>query len=744
MIFGVSKSSNAEGGERIDLTDLVRILFRRRRLIALTVMLVTGLAILAAYVLPGYYLATAAVMIEGSDPRVVDIQALLESRKQDKPSIATHVEFLTSRTFLEEIVVQTGIDRDPEFTDFRPLSQKLLELASAHLPQHWLTRTGLASSLSHVAPISQDSLSKFATDQLRMRIRVEQVGDSFVIAVKVGSYDPEKAARLANAITDTYISKQLEFKRQATARAADWLNERVVSLREQVAQAERAAAAYKHETGYIENPQDNPVLRQMDQLSLQLVSVQSDRAQSEARLAQIRVLLDSGQGVEDAAKVVTSPLLEQLRQQALPLNRQIADMSKQFGARHPQMIGILASLNDLRQHESDEVQRIISDIRNEVAVARAREDQLRAELAKLSTAATKQEGTAIPLRELEREADATSALYNAFLSRQKELEEQLRIIEPGVQIVTTATSPLYPSFPDPTLFGGTGFIGSILLAILLAFTAELFDTGMRTASQLERVLGLPTLALVPRFRRARREGSRLSFARILANPRSLYAEALRSVRMELFLSNIDQPPRAVLITSALPGEGKTTLAMSIAATAAQHGQSTVLVDLDLHRPRLRKIVGVDDDRPGIVEHLMGQCELKDILVSDETQENLHFITVRRAPANPSALLGSEKMAQLLCELRRNYEFIVLDLPPVLAVNDARVVARLVDAILYIVQWGKTKEEAARAGVELLKERDFPLAGAVLNQVDIRRHSKRSYGDGLQYYKRYMRYYQRTA
>lgn len=747
MILRQAKNSKEEGRERIDLTDLVRILIRRRRLIALTVVLVTGSAILAAFTLPGYYLATSAVAIEGSDPQIVDIQALLESEKQDKPSIATHVEFLTSRSFLEDLVVQIGLDQDAEFTDIKPLWQKALDVANAQLPQNWLTRTVLASMPSPAPPVAQEDLAELATDQLRMRIQVEQIGDSFVIGVKVGSYDAEKAAKIANTITEAYIGKQLAFKREATARAADWLNERVVSLREQVTRAEQAAAAYKNQTGFIEERQDNPVLRQMDQLSLQLVSVQSDRAQSEARLAQIQLLLNSGQGLDDAAKVVTSPLLEQLRREASPLNRQIADMSQQYGTRHPQMIGVLASLGDLRQRESDEVQRIISDIRNEVLVARIREEQLRAELAKLNTAATQQEGTAIPLRELEREVDATGALYNAFLSRQKELEEQLRIIEPGVQIVTTAKSPLYPHFPSPTLFAGAGFVGSAVLATLLAFTAELFDIGMRTRAQLERVTGLPALAMVPKIRRARRDGGRLGFAYLLANPRSLYAEAVRSVRMELSLSNVDLPPQVVLVTSALPGEGKTTLAMSLAAFAAQQGQSTILVDLDLHRPRLRRLLSRGDDRPGIVEHLMGGCELKEIIVTDlaqEAQELPHLITVRRTPANPSALFGSEKMAELLRALRREYEFVVLDLPPVLAVNDARVVAPLVDAILYVVQWGKTKEEAARAGVELLKERDFPLAGAVLNQVDVRRHSKRAYGDALQYYKQYTRYYQHSA
>lgn len=739
MIFSKLKKDSGSSSEQVDFTDLVRIMYRRRRLLVAAVVVGTGLSASAAYLLPPYYTASAVLGLEGSDPKVFDVEAVLENKPQDKPTIATHVEFLTSRGFVGEMVAKLELDRDAEFTDVTPLPLKLAAAALSWLPPNWPISTSLAGSL---VPPPPELLGQVATDTLLQRLRVQQVNDSYVVSVDTGSYDAEKASRIANAIAHAYVTKQYEFKRNATARAADWLNERVTDLREQLVRADQAVAGYKQQTGYIDSQQDNPVLRQLDQLSQRLALAQSDRAQAEARLDQLGALQRSGQGLDAAAKVVTSPLLAQLREESGRLNGQVADLSKQYGARHPQLISVYASLEDVRRREKDEVQRIISDLQNTATVARQLEGQLRREIDKLSNAATTQENTAVPLRQLDREATATDTLYKAFLSRAKELEEQLQIVDAGVEIVSEADVPLRPSFPIPILFVGAGFVGSSVLSVLLAFTAELFDTGVRTAQQLERVAGLPTLALVPKIKIGA-EGE-LVPGQLLDSPRSLYAEAVRAVRLELLFSNVDRPPQVVVITSSLPGEGKTTLSASIAAVAAQHGQRTVLVDLDLHRPRLRKLARIRKGQPDLIDYLVGACNVEEMLVRHPKDARLSFVTIRSIPANPSALLGSQRMAELLRELRERFEVVLLDLPPVLAVSDARVVAPLADAVLFVVQWGKTKEEAVRAGLALFEERQVRLAGAILNQVDVKRHASRAYGDALQYYRKYRKYYGQKA
>lgn len=711
------------------------------------------MSIAAVVLLPGYYRAVATVVIEDGGSNILQAEGIVDSntKVQDEPAVATHVEMLGSSLLARQIVDQMELQDDPEFADLTPLPQKIAQRVEAWLPSElvrqvrvWLPQTGIIASSIASAPPSTEKpadLVQYAVDTLKLRSQVQQVGDSRVISVTVGSYDAGKAARIANAMTALYIEKQLEFRRKGIANAASWMGGRIVDLRSQLSRAENAIASYLQQTGYIESRADNPVLRQMDQLNPQLALAQSDRARAEARMAQIQSLLGSSGGIDNAAKVVASPLLNELRQQGADLNRQMADISKEYGPQHPRLIGMMAALDDLKRREADEVQRVISDLQNEATLALARENQLRAEIEKLNAKATNQQSTALPLRELEREANATDALYKAFLSRQKELEELMQVVDPGVQKVTKATPPLLPSFPNPILFIGGGFVGSTVFALLLGFVAELFDTRMRTEAQLEQVLGLPALAMVPRTpRRQARTGSGLRMVKECP----MFAEAMRTVHTELALSHVDRPPRTVLFTSALPGEGKTTVAMGLATVSAMHGQRTMVVDLDLHRPRLSKLVRDAKGQADLVDFLMGKCSLDDIIIDHPEQPDLSFITVRRLPANPSALLASRKMAMLLRDLKERYDLVILDVPPVLAVNDARILAPLADAVLYVIEWEKTTTDAAYAGVKLLKDRNIALAGAVLNHVDLRRHASKGYGDAIQYHDRYKDYYVKRA
>jgi capsular exopolysaccharide synthesis family protein len=317
------------------------------------------------------------------------------------------------------------------------------------------------------------------------------------------------------------------------------------------------------------------------------------------------------------------------------------------------------------------------------------------------------------------------------------LNEQQDLAEAGATVISSATAPSRPSFPQPKLMIAVGFTGSLMLGMLFAIAAESLESGLRSGRQVEQVLGIPHLGLVPKLSGLKGEKPHQY---LMKKPRSAYAEAVRAVQVGLHFSNPEQPPHVILVTSSLPGEGKTTLALSLATTAARSGHKSIVVDLDLRHPSVRRELGQAISGPGLVEVVNGELTLDEVIYHDETVPNLHAITIGRSTSNPTDLLASPKLHALLTQLRSRYNYIILDAPPLLGLADTRIAARLADAVLFVVRWGKTNDEVAVNGIDSLLESRTTVAGAVLTQVDVRNHTKRAYGDAMQYYGKYEKYY----
>ncbi|MFO1047655.1 MAG: polysaccharide biosynthesis tyrosine autokinase [Geminicoccaceae bacterium] len=736
--------NDGDGG--LDIKELLGILRRRKKVILATVLLVTCLAVLAGLQLTPKYTATALVMIDPRKSNVVDVESVIQGLGTDASTVESQVRLISSRFQLERLADDLRIYDDPEFNVAlrNPDSTVQMRMAGpletlvSWMPESWLVATGLAAEPVEISAADQLSMQHQATiEAFGDGLKVTPEGRSYVIRIAFTSESSSKAATIVNAVANDYVDMLREEKVDKTKLATEWLAQRLDQLRAEVEVAEAAVERYRADHNI--NDLNGVTLNEqrLFDVNQRLSELRADEAGAQAKIAQIRQMRTQGfEAVEAVPEVLNSVTIINLRDRETELLKEESELRSTFGAKHPRIVSIQQEKATLVAKIQAEVARILKTIENDADVTASRIKALEREIDTVSGGTSLDREVAVKLRELERDADASRNIYNSFLERYKEMADQQELIEADAKVVSTGAPPMQPSTPGPKLFGAVGFTASLMLGTLLALLLERFDNGLRSARQVEQTLGLPALGLVPRLDRLRR-GQR-PHQYLLAKPLSAYSESLRAIYTSLQLSNIDDPPRVVLVTSSLPQEGKTTLAVSLCTFAALSGRKVVLIDGDLRHPNVHRELGGGHEN-GLIEYLAGERSLDEVILTNE-ETGIAYLPVKRQTANPTELLGSRRMRELLTALRESYDFIVIDSAPLLGVTDTKLVSQLADKVLFVTLWDKTSRDTALNALAHLREARGQVAGVVLTQVDLRRHAQYGYGDVGQYYGKYQKYY----
>ena len=723
--------------EGLNLGALIGALRRRRGVLLACVLLFPIIALVAAKNMTPRYTASTTAMFEPTEYAARELQSILRDESTTDAVLASQVEIVRSLSIARRLVARFGLTERREFAWWlqdRERAEGFPFRARQYLAE---LITPLSADLADavgprpVANIPTGEIAEIqAAESVLGRLEVQVVRNSRVLQIRFTSEDPQLAASAANLAAELYIADQLDSKFNAVRRANDWLDARITALREEVNRNEAQIAELRSQSGLTRGVTAGLQTEQISRITQDLVEARNQLASAEARLGAAR----SGGGGADLTALGSANLVTQ-RAARDEAQRDLNRLSATLGAGHPDVRSAASRLAAAERSVGGETTRVVQALDAEARTARARVASFETSLNEQQERLNRTQGAEIRVNALERETEAARSLLRAVLERSQSTVSQTAIEKPDARILSPATVPGLPSFPKPMLFVVAAAALGVMFGLLLVWFLEQADSTIRSGEEIRSALGLPCLALVPMLRRGILGRHRVEDY-VARKPLSPFSESMRTLRAALWLGS--DPPRVVVVTAARPGEGKTTTSLALARSAAMNGERALLIDCDIRLPSVGRLLRAEG-APGVTELLLGQADY-DRIVRRDHLTGMDYIPAGAAEIHSLGLFMSEAMAALLERVRRDYDLVILDAPPALAMADARVVARLADATLLCVKWRDTPRSVVRNSLALLEDAKARIIGATLTQVDAKMHRRSGYADSEVYHPRYSGYY----
>jgi capsular exopolysaccharide synthesis family protein len=670
---------------------------------------ITVLAAVTAFMMTPIYRSTVTLMIEQNKAKVVSIEDVYSAVGSGREYIQTQAEILKSRALASKVVDKLKLTTNPEFDPRQqevPFSRQILDQLGIGTEKPQWTEEGLRKAV----------IGAFLS-----RMTVEPVRLSQLVKVSFESPDRETAAKIANAIADTFIENDMEARYQMTKRATDWLNERLSGLKKNLDRSERALQEYRDRAHIIDTKglAQSGASRQVEELMGSLIVSRQRRAEAENAYKQVK---DAKGHLDTLPMVMRNGSVIQLKAVENDLEKKTAELSKRYGPQHVRMIQAQAELKQARENTRRQINTVVSSMIKEYEVARANEQGIERALAEAKNYVQGINRKEFQLGMLERDVATNRQIYDMFMNRFKETSAAsdmrdnviARVVDPAVP----AGAPIKPRKQQIILIA---FVMALFFGVVVALLLERLDNTIKSADDIEEKLGQPMLTMLPLLsgKAAKSVGRHY-----LDEPKSVFSEGIRTARTGVLLSAIDTQNKLLLVTSAVPYEGKTTFAINLALAHAQT-KKVLLIDADMRRPSLVKQLGLDKAKPGLSSVVSGASSLSEC-VQTVGGSSLHVITSGPVPPNPLELILSHRFKEVLKHCAAAYEIIVMDSPPVQLVSDAVVLSTMSTGVLFVVKADSTPYQMVRRGLRALQGADATLFGVVLNQLDFKK-ADRYYG-----------------
>jgi capsular exopolysaccharide synthesis family protein len=691
------------GGRREPhLLDYIVLLRKHQWLILTFFITVVTIVTIASFKMKPIYVASARLEIDRDTPSFTPFQESGEDEVIDLDNyIDTQVKILDSETLALQTIKSLDLGHYPEFGG------------------HSQTFDDASLGPQKRPPILGAFLGSLG---------VKHLPQSRLIEVTFEAQDPQLAAQVVNSHLQNFIELNFRSRYDAAMQASNWLSSELEELRVKMEESENARIAYEKENQiWNVDERQNITTQKLADLSKDLTEAQEDLLQKEAMYQ----MAHSG-NVNALPAVHDSPLIQQLEARQTDLDQQYTDALAQFGPNYPRVQRLQAQKAELAQTLTDEKKNVVGRIDADYKGAQARLNLLSQALEGQKTEANDMAQKLVQYNILKHDEDSNKQIYDGLLQKLKEAGISAGLRSSNIRIVDPALTPAHPDRPQKGRNILLAMLVGLVGGIALAFFREYLDNTVKTPDDIESLTGLPSLAVVPSFATLNSTGKLLVHKSngpegepatevALAShmqPKSPVSEAFRAMRTSLLLSQADHPPQVILVTSALPREGKTTAAVNLAVTLAQLGDRTLLVDADLRKPGVRRALGLPPgSEMGLSSYLAGVASLNDASLTHPVIDNLVAMPTGPVPPNPADLLSSHRMHDAILQLRERYKFIVIDSPPIMAATDAVILSALTDGVILVVRSGETPKEAFTRCRELLAAVNSRVLGVVLNAVD---------------------------
>lgn len=728
--------------KQIDLASYLRIIINHRwTILAIFFAIVASVAIFTFTATP-VYKGTVRLIIEKENPKVLSFQEVMSVDSSGSDYYQTQYKIIESRGVARNVISRLQLDKNEEFVPGMQkgiISGVMISIGDFFSYVGSFFNTEDPRKIKDKKKREDDSA---IVNRFISRINVTPIRNSRLVDVSFEATNPVLAAQIANTLAKAYIDKNLETRLTATQDAIVFLNNEIERGKKKVDQAEQALLRYKEQHGIITDfstDVENITAQKLATLNTQVVEAEMKRAEAQTRYERAARLEKNPEMAGSVSEVLNNDLVRQIKAMEVTNQKRLSELSNKYGKNHPQIIALQNEQSALQSRKYAEIKRIINSLQNEYAVAAAKEHSLKSALSRQKGESLNLNEKAIQYSVLKRESQSTKEMYDLLFKRLKETSLTEDIRTGNIRIIDPAEIPASPVKPKKTQNIILAVILGLVLSIGTAFFLERIDNTIKIPEDIKQHLNVSYLGPIPDFsdlpdatdNRKKGDANYKGSLITLSNPKSTASEAYRGIRTNILFSSADIAPQVLLISSSAPSEGKTITAANLAVVMAQMGNKVLLIDCDMRKPKLNKVFETSRDK-GLSNILVGGCEIAEAIIPTKIP-NLDIISSGPMPPNPSEIIGSQKMAAVINELRQQYERIIIDSPPLTAVTDTLILTKYVDGAIIVIRCGETHVEIIKNGINQLQSVKAHIFGSILNCVKMGRDSRFYYQYNYYYY-----------